>query len=131
MPEIRSKMAPSTPAIPKVKAEGRPPHPSTDIRFATSADAPSPLPAFQTMLTASSARARTGEHDLQVFPMSAGAAAPSVVCLFVSVTLPVSRGRVALRSGRPDDPPCIDPGFFTAPAARAALAQADELASEL
>ena len=106
-------------------------HPLTEIPFATFADAPSPLPAFQTMLTASSARTPTGDHDLQVFPMSAGAAAPSVVCLFVSVTLPVSRGRVALRSGRPDDPPCIDPGLLSDPADRAALAEAEELARAL
>jgi hypothetical protein len=79
-------------------------HPLAEIQFATSADAPSPLPAFQAMLTASSARARTGDHDLQVFPMSAGVAGPSVVSLFVSVTLPLSRGQVVTRELRPDAP---------------------------
>jgi choline dehydrogenase len=63
--------------------------------------------------------------------MSAGAAAPSVVSLFVSVTLPVSRGRVALRSRRPEDPPCIDPGLLSDPGDRAAMAEAVELARAL
>jgi choline dehydrogenase len=106
-------------------------HPLAEIPFATAADVSRPLPAFQAILTASSSRARTGDHDLQVFPMSAGAAAPSVVSLFVSVTLPVSRGRVSLRSRRPEDPPCIDPGLLSDPADRAALAEAVELARAL
>ena len=47
------------------------------------------------------------------------------------MTLPVSRGWVALRSGRPDDPPCIDPGLLSDPADPAALAEAEELARAL
>jgi choline dehydrogenase len=106
-------------------------HPLAEIAFAASGNAPKPLPAFQAVLTASSARARTAEHDLQVFPMSAGAAGPSVVCLFASVTLPVSQGQVALRSVSPEDPPCIDLGLLRDPADRAALAEAEELARAL
>ena len=92
-------------------------HPLLGLRY----DAPAPadgLPGAQMMLTAASSEA-TGELDLQIFPWTPYADADSpeggVFTIFVGLMLPLSRGRVRLRSRQPEDAPLIDLGYFTDP----------------
>jgi choline dehydrogenase len=92
-------------------------HPLLALRY----DAPAPadgLPGAQMMLTAASSEA-TEELDLQVFPWTSYADADNpeggVFTLFVGLMLPLSRGRVRLRSMEPEAAPLIDLGYFTDP----------------
>lgn len=97
-------------------------HPLFGLHFASApaalVDAP---PIFQTVITLKSSLATEGP-DLHILPMSAHSVEPersptgAVYLLLVSVTKPLSRGWLRLRSADPAEAPVIDPGYFTHPA---------------
>jgi choline dehydrogenase len=77
-------------------------------------------PIFQTVITLKSSLAVDG-YDLHILPCSAYPVEPeqsptgTVYLLLVSVTKPLSRGWLRLRSADPAEAPVIDPGYFTHP----------------
>ena len=77
-------------------------------------------PIFQTVITLKSSLATDG-HDLHILPCSAYPVEPeesltgAVYLMLVSVTKPLSRGWLRLRSADPAEAPAIDPGYFTHP----------------
>jgi choline dehydrogenase len=96
-------------------------HPLFGLHFAP---APAALvkdpPIFQTVITLKSSLATDG-HDLHILPCSAYPVEPeqsptgAVYLMLVSVTKPLSRGWLRLRSPDPAEAPVIDPGYFTHP----------------
>jgi choline dehydrogenase len=96
-------------------------HPLFGLHFAS---APAALvkdpPIFQTVVTLKSSLATDG-HDLQILPCSAYPVEPeesptgAVYLMLVSVTKPLSRGWLRLRSPDPVEAPAIDPGYFIHP----------------
>ena len=96
-------------------------HPLFGLHFASSPAAlAESSPIFQTVITLKCSLA-TDSHDLHILPCSAYPVGPeqgptgAVYLLLVSVTKPLSRGWLRLRSADPAEAPVIDPAYFTHP----------------
>ncbi|MFL5732605.1 MAG: GMC family oxidoreductase, partial [Chloroflexia bacterium] len=96
-------------------------HPLFGLHFASSPGALAEAsPIFQTVITLKSSLATDG-YDLHILPCSAYPVEPeqsptgAVYLLLVSVTKPLSRGWLRLRSPDPAEAPVIDPGYLTHP----------------